>query len=220
MKKNLIITGLLVALTSSSLAASENNSWFVGSEVGKSSTKANLKGDYADYLNGTKTDEGTFTEKYKYKPTFASFKIGKYFEYGRIYTLIGKEFKTKNNTDVAYDYSAQNYLLGYDYLFENKSDFTPFIGINAGYTRVKFSGEEADSLVKKANGLSYGVNIGTTYALTNKIDLEIGGRYLKHNIDKSFKSTYDAGNGRTEVDQGKVTVDDTTQYFVGISYKF
>ena len=192
MKKSLIVASLLLVGSSALVAADMDNSWFVGGEFGAMNIKAK-----ASASDGTTAVSATDT----INATYEAIKIGKYFEYGRIYGAISRQ----NSKD---DFSSNNFGIGYDYLFKNKSEFTPFLGANVMYTK----GKTKDvPLTDAPTGLNYGVEAGILYAITKNTELELGARYLVSNVDDSIS----AGAAYAKI-EGK----NITQYYVGLNYKF
>lgn len=230
MKKSLVVASLLFCGGSSTLMAADyTKDWFIGGEFGGQNTKMKVSGQSTDYENGIlSTDAGdnqAINVSETLKSTYESLKFGKYFTYGRVYGALSKQNNDSwNINDESIKYSSISFSVGYDYLFKNQSAFTPFIGITAGYTKGKFDGELSDQLgLGNPKGFTYGANVGTLYSLTNALDLEIGARYLKHNIDKSFDSSYeeiDGGNTYTGTTIGKIEIKDSIQYYIGLNYNF
>ena len=101
-------------------------------------------------------------------------------------------------------------------MFKNKSDFTPFLGVNASYTKAKIDGELYDVLsLDKPKGFSYGIEAGFVYEMNKNLELEMGIRYMKSNIDESF-SISDGTNSANI----KIEAENITQYYLGLNYKF
>lgn len=202
MKKSLIIASALICASSALVAADHNSAWFVGGEFGgqRLSTKATV--DIAGVGSENESDSTT--------ATYESLKFGKYLPYGRVYGAISHQ----NEKD---DFASTTYGLGYDYLFKNQSAITPFVGAFVGYTKAKISGEtkadfEANGLNLDApKGWSYGLGLGAIYSITSSIDLEMGARYLKHNIDD--KDTVAPVSVKVEAEH-------SVQYYLGLSYNF
>jgi opacity protein-like surface antigen len=195
MKRSLVVASFLMLCSSASFA--DSNPWFVGGEFGGMNMKYKFEGtDGVDTLNLSDTVNATYE----------SLKVGKYFEYGRVYTSIVRQ----NKKD---DFSSWSAGLGYDYLFRNSTSVTPFIGINGLYTKGKDETNFAKSYdIDNPKGFSYGAEAGLIYAVSTNIDLEIGTRYMdSSNVDDS--RTEGAAHGKFE---GKHTL----QYYFGANYKF
>ena len=97
MKKSLVVASLLFIGSSALVAADIDNSWFVGGEFGAQNMK----------IKSTVTVLGvTDSEKDTMKATYEAIKIGKNFEFGRLYGSLGKQ----NEKD--------------DFLFKFKSNFS------------------------------------------------------------------------------------------------
>lgn len=204
MKKSLIVASLLLVGSSALVAADMDNSWFVGGEFG--AQKMKFTDTATATLAGVTASE---SETSKLNATYEALKVGKYFEYGRVYGSLGKQ----NEKD---DFSSYSLGLGYDYMFKNKSDFTPFLGVNASYTKGKI--DDADLALMgmdKLKGFNYGIEAGIVYAATKNIELEIGARYMKSNVDSSF-SISDGVNSFN----AKIEGDNIIQYYLGLNYKF
>lgn len=195
MKKSLVVASFL--MLSGSAIFADSNPWFVGGEFGGMNMKYKTAGTY----NGDSWDYSD-----RINSTYEAIKIGKYFDYGRIYSSVMRQ----NKKDY---FSSWSLGLGYDYLFKNSSSFTPFIGLNALYTKGKdhFSGA-IDNDLDSPKGFSYGAEVGLIYALTSHVDFEIGTRYMdSSNVDDS--AVNGANHGTFD---GKTTL----QYYFGVNYKF
>ena len=110
------------------------------------------------------------------------------------------------------DFSSFSLGVGYDYLFRNSSDFTPFLGGSVSYMWGKVSDEDETD---KPKGFNYGLEGGVLYAITNNIELEIGARYMFSNVDDSanYSDQWSSGNF-------KIELDNYIQYYLGLNYKF
>lgn len=204
MKKNLIITSLLCASLTSVFAAENNNSWFVGGEFG--STSMHIKSSPV-YLPSQGIDAEE--DKYNFNSTYEAIKLGKYFDFGRVYGNLAYQNKKE-------DLSSYSVGLGYDYLFKNKSDFTPFLGLNASYMQAKYNGDLAKELsVDKPKGFNYGAEAGLLFSITKNTELEIGVRYIMSDV----KDTSSIDNGIEKADV-KLEAEKIIQYYVGLNYKF
>jgi len=195
MKKSLLVASFLILSGSAVLA--DQNPWFVGAEFGGMNMKYKFDGALgANTLNISDTIYSTYE----------SLKIGKYFDYGRVYGSIVRQ----NKEDY---FSSWSLGLGYDYLFKNSSAFTPFVGINTLYTKGKDETNFATTYdIDRPKGFSYGVEAGLIYAIATHVDLEIGTRYMDSS-DVQDSRTAGADHGKFE---GKTTL----QYYVGLNYKF
>ena len=207
MKKSLIVASLLMLGTSSALIAAETgNEWFVGGEFGGMSMHTKTSGSATIPSLGIDTS-GTYKETIN--STYEGIKVGKYFEFGRVYGNLAYQ----NKKD---DLSSYTFGLGYDYLIKNKSDFTPFIGLNASYSKAKWDLDEAKQLsLDKPKGFNYGPEAGLLYSLTKNTELEIGVRYLISDV----KDTFSINNG-TDKAEIKLEAEKVIQYYVGVNYKF
>lgn len=184
MKKSIVVASLVLA--SSCLVAQDSmKDWAIGFEVG------GLKSDAKNYVNNVASDADIST-------SFEAIKIGKYFDYGRLGASLGIMNEDKG---------TDGYFIGasYDYMFYNSSKLTPFLGVTASY-----GWNEANYDIKH-NGFMYGLEAGTIYNISDKIELETGLRYLKSNVDGSKNIL---GN------DVKVEVDSVVQYYIGVNYKF
>ena len=63
--------------------------------------------------------------------------------------------------------------------------------------------------------MNYGIEAGIVYAATKNVELELGARYMKSNVDFSGSDTYGS-----VVESFKVEADNFIQYYVGLNYKF
>lgn len=198
MKKSLIVASLLLVGGSALVAAEMDNSWFVSGEFGAQKIK----------VKATTTILGvTDTAKDTIDATYEGIKVGKYFEYGRVYGTLSKQ----NEKDAL---SSMSLGLGYDYMFKNKSEFTPFLGLNASYTKAKVD-DAATALLgmDKPKGFNYGIEAGVVYAVTKNVELELGARYMISNVEDKFNSVAPAVSAKLESEN-------STQYYFGLNYKF
>ena len=198
MKKSFILMSLLLASSSVLVAGEMDNSWFIGGEFGAQ----NMKVKSTATILGV-TDSATDT----LDATYEAVKAGKYFEFGRVYGSLSKQ----NEKD---DFTSYSFGLGYDYLFKNKSEFTPFVGVNASYTKGKVDIEDARTLsVDKPKGFNYGLEAGLLYSMAKNMELEFGIRYMISNVDDTFNMT-------TPAISLKLEGENITQYYLGLNYKF
>ena len=198
MKKSFILMSLLLASSSVLVAGEMDNSWFIGGEFGAQ----NMKVKSTATILGV-TDSATDT----LDATYEAVKAGKYFEFGRVYGSLSKQ----NEKD---DFTSYSFGLGYDYLFKNKSEFTPFVGVNASYTKGKVDIEDARTLsLDKPKGFNYGLEAGLLYSMAKNMELEFGIRYMISNVDDTFNMT-------TPAISLKLEGENITQYYLGLNYKF
>ena len=198
MKKSFILMSLLLASSSVLVAGEMDNSWFIGGEFGAQ----NMKVKSTATILGV-TDSATDT----LDATYEAVKAGKYFEFGRVYGSLSKQ----NEKD---DFTSYSFGLGYDYLFKNKSEFTPFVGVNASYTKGKVDIENARTLsLDKPKGFNYGLEAGLLYSMAKNMELEFGIRYMISNVDDTFNMT-------TPAISLKLEGENITQYYLGLNYKF
>lgn len=203
MKRNVVIASILLA--SGVVAAEVKNNWFGGLEIGST------KHEYSASAFGTNVSE-------KDSAGTQTIKVGKYFgDMGRLAVSYSR-YNTEANVDTS------SYGLGYDYMFYNNSDFTPFVGINIGKVNYEATGLQA-SLVGTSvtassdtidvSGAYYGANIGTLYEVHGNFDLELGLRFIKTTGDDSVILT----SGAASVPVGFET-DNATQWYIGVNYNF
>ena len=184
MKKTVVMASLMLLVGSSAFAGKPGD--IVGGfEFG------GLKSDASSSVNGVKADGDLST-------TYEAIRVGKYYDFGRIGANAGLMNKD-NGTD------GKFMGVSYDYMFYNKSQLTPFIGASVSY-----SWDEANYDVKH-DGWQYGPEIGIVYDLSNKVELEVGARYLGSNVD---------GSKTVLGHDVKVEVDSVVQYYMSVSYKF
>jgi len=206
MKKSLVVVSFLMLSGPAIFAYS--NSWFVGGEFGGMNIHGKSTGSADVHLsNGDIIGEGSTSDTVK--ATYEALKVGKYFDFGRIYGSIAYQNKK-------YEMTSYTYGLGYDYLFKNKSDFTPFIGINASYSIGKVDGDLSKELdLQDPKGFNYGAETGFIYAITKNTELEIGVRYVISDVDD--KSTINDSGTNVNL---TLENDRFIQYYLGLNYKF
>jgi len=206
MKKSLLVASLLCASLSGLIAADTDNSWFVGGEFGGMNIHTKTSG-YSDMPSKGISDEGVY--KNTIDATYEGIKVGKYFDFGRVYG----NFAYQNKKE---ELSSYTFGLGYDYLFKNKSGFTPFIGLNASYSIVKYDNDVAKDLeLDKPKGFNYGPEAGFLYSITKNTEIEIGVRYMISDV----KDTFSINNSIDSADV-KLEAEKIIQYYVGLNYKF
>ena len=206
MKKSLVVASFL--LLNGSAIFADTNTWFIGGEFGGMSIHGKSSSTADFNLFGTHIiQEGSTSDTIN--TTYEAIKVGKYFEYGRVYGSFGYQNKKEDTTSYTYG-------LGYDYLFKNKSDFTPFIGINASYSVGNIDNDTAKALsLDKPKGFNYGAEAGFLYALTKSTELEIGARYMISDVDDT--SSFDLGTVKANF---KMEDEHMIQYYLGLNYKF
>lgn len=184
MKKSLLLTSVLL-IGSTSLMAAKVGEQGIGIEVGA------LKSNAESSTNGVVSDGDLST-------SYEALRYGKYYDFGRIGASVGIM-----NEDQGTD--GKFVGLSYDYMFYNDSKRVPFIGASVGY-----SWNEANYDIEH-NGFTYGVEAGVVYELSKEVDLEVGARYSKTNIDGSKTISGNVVN---------IEVDSTMQYYFAVGYKF
>jgi len=63
----------------------------------------------------------------------------------------------------------------------------------------------------KPDGFYYGIGAGVLYPVTNKLELEIGARYMGTSVDDNWAITPASV---------KVEAESFTQYYIGLNYNF
>jgi len=184
MKRKIVLASMLVICSTSAMAAKVGEQG-IGIEVGA------LKSNAVSRVNGVESNGDLST-------TYEALRYGKYYDFGRVGASVGLMNEDKG-TD------GKFVALSYDYMFYNDSQIVPFVGAHMGY-----SWNEANYDIKH-DGFVYGIGVGAVYEVSKEIDLEIGARYSKANIDGSKVVS---GTNVT------VEVDSTMQYYVSIGYKF
>ncbi len=184
MKKHLIVASLAALIVSSAFAGKPG-------DVGVSLEFGGLKSDATAKVDGISSDGDIHT-------TYEALRAGKYFDFGRIGGSLGY-INEDDGTD------GKFVAINYDYMFYNKSQFTPFVGASVAY-----NWNEANYNIKH-NGLTYGPEVGVVYDVTKEVELELGARYLKSNVDGSKN----VSGHRVSLD-----VDSSVQYYMAIGYKF
>ncbi|NOQ32022.1 MAG: outer membrane beta-barrel protein [Helicobacteraceae bacterium] len=208
MKKSLIVASLLAVVATSAVASEPRDKWFGGLELGNTSINVDMT------ASATGTSAGTSTS---ISGGFQAIKIGKYFEYGRVYVTYAN-YNTTGNTDMS------SFGAGYDYLINNSTNWTPFIGANIGSFSYKESGGIASASSAgftttkdtiDLSGASFGANAGVLYSINSNFDLEAGLRI----------STTSASDNMTWTKNGidvnlESKVNTISQIYIGANYNF
>jgi hypothetical protein len=187
MKKEILLVSMMLMASTSAMAAKVGESG-VGLEYGA------LKSNAVSRVNGVTADGDLST-------TYEALRVGKYYDFGRIGATVGIMNKDQG-TD------GKFVGLNYDYMFYNEGKFIPFVGASLSYSKNQAKGT---NYTIDHNGMQYGIEAGGVYELSDKVDLEVGARYLKSNVDGG---TTVSGNVIA------VEVDSVTQYYISLGYKF
>ncbi len=187
MKKEILLVSIMLIGSTSAMAAKVGQSG-VGLEYGA------LKSNAVSHVNGVTADADLST-------TYEALRVGKYYDFGRIGASIGLMNEDKG-TD------GKFVGINYDYMFYNEGKFVPFVGASLSYSKNQ---AKATNYTVDHNGMQYGIEAGGVYELSDKVDLEVGARYLKSTVDGS---TTVSGNVIA------VEVDSVTQYYISLGYKF
>ncbi|MCF6340506.1 MAG: porin family protein [Sulfurimonas sp.] len=133
---------------------------------------------------------------------YISVKGGKYFDNSRVSASY-----SFYNTDSNVDMSA--FAVGYDYMFNTSSKFTPFIGVNVGYSMY----EETSATIPTidVDGMTYGAGIGVMYEINKNFEIEFNAKYNKSIADDTV--TVSGVNIKVEADY-------ITHIGIGINYNF
>jgi opacity protein-like surface antigen len=197
MKKSIIVASLvLLGSTSLVMANDAMKDWFIGGEFGGMGMKIKTSG----------TDGTTpFNESDTLDTSYETLKMGKYFDFGRVYGA----FSLQNKKDSV---SSHSLGVGYDYLIENQSDFTPFVGVNIGYTKADIGIAILKTAgLDKPDGFYYGVGAGVLYPVADNLEVELGARYVGTSVDD---------NWAVAPASIKVEAESFTQYYIGLNYRF
>ena len=187
MRKSLLLATLLLLTTTSVMAAKVGDTT-IGIEFGA------LNSDATSKVNGVSYNGDIDT-------TYETLRLGKYYDFGRIGANIGIINK---------DSGTDGYFIGgaYDYMFYNESKLVPFVGATLSYSWNEWNGS---GITVDQDGFQYGIEAGTVYDISDKIELEIGARYLESTVDGSTTS------GGNKID---IEVDSVIQYYISLGYKF
>lgn len=198
MRKGLVVLSFLALMGGDSLVLAADNSWFIGGEFGGIHIEPKAKS----------TDSGkVYSAKATVNASYESIKVGKYFDYGRVYGNFGIQNKKKG-------FSSYAFGLNYDYTFDVDFPFAPFVGVTAGYAKSKL--RDDDFFANKPDGFYYGAGLGAIYKIDKNLELEVGARYVGANI----KDSGDGIDSWGDYVSDKIEVEDFTQYYLGLNYRF
>jgi opacity protein-like surface antigen len=188
--------------------------WFIGAEFGGMGVDMKASSSVSG-PGGTISDAASDS----YSPTYEAIKFGRYYDNGRFYGFYAHQNKKE-------DTSANTFGVGYDYLFNNFKKVVPFVGVQAMYTKAKIDGLEDEvipgvgtlrlSELDSPSGFGFGIGAGIIYPLANNFEIEAGARYVKTNIEDDDSQSF-AGGVTGNI---KVEVENYTQYYVGVNYRF
>jgi len=188
--KKSLVLVSLLAIGSTAAMAAKVGDTIVGVEFG---------GQHANYTTTAVSSSTSASEN----TTYEAIKMLKYIKYGRVGVSLGHA-NPKNG-------SKTNILgVAYDYVFYNDSKFSPFVGAVVSYSTTTAAGFGSN-----INGLAFGAEAGLTYDISSKFDLEIGARYLASNASGNDTQTIAGTPINVTVD-----IDNITQYYFGVNYKF
>lgn len=187
MKKSFLLALMLLAGSVNAMAGKVGDVG-IGIEVGALSSNA------VSRVNGVEADGDIDT-------TYQAIRLGKYFDFGRLGVALGLVNKD-SGTDGEY------IGITYDYMFYNDSNLIPFVGVVATYSSNTWEGS---GISIDHDGMQYGVEAGAVYDLSDKIELEIGARYLESSVDGDIT----VGGNTIELE-----VDSVVQYYIALNYKF
>lgn len=187
MNRVTLLASMLLIGSTSAMAAKVGESG-IGLEYGA------LKSNAVSRVNGVTADGDLST-------TYEALRVGRYFDFGRLGATVGK-INEDGGTDGKY------FGVNYDYMFYNEGKFVPFVGAVAAYSANTWKGS---NMSIDHNGIQYGVEAGVIYDLSDKVEFELGARYLKSNVSGDVTV---AGN------KIEIEVDSVTQYYISLGYKF
>jgi len=176
MKKRFIV--MLFSVTTQLLALEVKP--FVGIDISETKTDYSLK-----QVGTTITNFGNFstmqqiseTTSKDYSDTVVGIKTGISVENTHRIYIYYSDFQVD---DEIYDMSVNIASLNYDYLFKDENNFTPYIGIHLGQSKLEMQN-------KDDSGLIYGIQLGVLYKIHKNFEFELSGVYsmldIKVNLD-------------------------------------
>ncbi|MEJ5168869.1 MAG: outer membrane beta-barrel protein [Arcobacteraceae bacterium] len=176
--------GLTLAIATVLSANVYAKDWFIGTEVGK----AEINGKFS-----STPLSGSFESDNEY----VGITIGKYITNN--IRVSGSIYEYNEDSGVKIEHQE----VGMDYLFGN-SQFKPLLGIGVSNLSYKESG-------LKLSGIGYGLKAGAIYEINDKIDFELGYKYMF--FDE--KDTIDVGGIPVTY-----KADDAQAIYFGLSYNF
>ena len=203
MKKSLVLAGLILAGTS---AVAMDTQWLVGLDASRAKVESTIGFSGTATMSGV--DYSNLSMDTDDKDTALGLKFGAIFDKSHRFTLNYAKY------DFDYDVEAKVTTLNYDYLFEETNKFTPFIGVHAGQI-------DLDALEFSDSGSLIGIQIGTTYIITDNMEFEIGVSYSS--IDSKITTptiTGTYGNISLTNASAYIEADDVLKTYVGLNYKF
>lgn len=184
------------------VSADPGNQWFVGGEWGKGKNDYHMEASFS--IQGKET--GNLSHKHETDTQIYGVKFGKYLNnsfraYGSYLRNSPKDKQVRKNED---------YFLGSaDYLLLPGYPVRPFVGVTAGAVKTEYFSES------KA-GFAYGMQGGVLYQY-QKLDLELGLRYLTNNMKKESITTLETPLGGGTV---RFYNKDIKQFYLSASYRF
>lgn len=187
MKRKIILTSIF--LIGTQLLAIDSK-YFVGMGLNKTTIDSSVSAFGSSVSN-------------EVKDTSLELKLGVILENtNKIYLSYSKIHK--ENIDI------KNFLLNYNYLFENKTSFTPYLGIYSGLADSELKG----TFTSEGSSIVAGLKAGVLYMLTENIDLETSFSYSKYYKDEKVKML------GTEIANSSARIDNSNNFYFGINYKF
>lgn len=176
MKKILITMLLFIATQSLALEAKP----FVGIDVSETKTDYNLKQvgitttNFGNFASSQQISETTSKD---YSDRVVGIKTGISVENTHRIYIYYSDFQV---SDDIYNMGVKIASLNYDYLFKDENNFTPYIGLHVGQSKIEM--QNKDDI-----GLIYGIQLGVLYKIHKNFEFELSGAYsmldTKVNLD-------------------------------------
>jgi len=205
--RNRLLTTLILTtfLASSTLLANDSVVNSMGINLGVSNSNSDQKNTNGTIILGNEPDN--------------SFNTTELYLTLHPLTNICKEYKMKPY--ISYTYSSnselkhQYFLLGINkYYTPSNTDLVLYTGLLGGYGQIDWKYDPLNNSFNKnvdASSFIAGIQLGASYSLSEKLSLNLNGKYLLHNYETDLK---------TSTASAEIEHESTINVSLGLEYKF